>query len=111
MALAVSVVYGLAVEYGGGSFAELAVLVVPPPTLLAFLTVSVLPRASARLGLIAALTTALLMAGGGLTADALGKDANEDRLLRGSRNFTCNGPRAEMRVPAEVDRTDRKSVV
>ena len=41
--LALSVVYGLAVAYGGGSFASLGVLVVAPPVLLAALTVFAFP--------------------------------------------------------------------
>ena len=105
MALGVSVVHGLAVEYGGGSFAELGLLVVGLPVLLASLTVAVLPRAHRRAGLAAALGTAVVMVAGGLTADVLGAGANEDRLLQGSRDFACNGPRADVRVPAEVDRT------
>ena len=108
MAAAVSVVYGLAVEYGSGSFAELVLLVVGLPVLLVLLTAAVLPRVSGRSVVAVVLGTAAVMVAGGLTAEALGVDENEQRLLDGSRAFTCNGRHAEVSVPAEVDRTWRE---
>jgi hypothetical protein len=106
--LALSVVHGFAVEYGGGSFASLGLLVVAPPVLLASLAVLALPRTSTRVRVAVVLGTVVAMVAGGLAADALGSDANRDRLLRESRDFSCNGPNAEVRVPAEVDRTWRE---
>ena len=107
-ALSVAAVYGLAVEYGGGSFTELGLLVVVVPVLLALLTVAVLPRAPGRAAVAVAVGTAVVMVAGGLTADALGTDENKDRLLQGSRDFICNGSRVEVRVPGTVDRTWRE---
>jgi hypothetical protein len=106
--LALAVVYGFAVEYGGGSLASLAVLVVAPPVLLAALAVLALPRASAATRVTVVMATAVVVVAGGLVADALGSDANRDRLLQESRDFSCNGPNAEIRVPAVVDRTWRE---
>lgn len=107
MVCAVAVVHGLTVEYGGGAFAELGALVVGVPVLLALLTVAVLPGASGHSAVAVALGTAAVMVAGGLTADAVGADANAERLLEGSRDVTCNARHAEVRVPAEVDRTWR----
>jgi len=108
MVLALSAVYGLTAEYGEGSMAELGVLAVGVPVLLALLTVSAQPRARPRLRLAVVLGTLVVMTSGGLVAEALGADAQEDRLLEGSRDFACSGPGAELAVPAEVDRTWRE---
>lgn len=106
--LGVAVVHGLAVEYGGGSFADLGLLVVAPPVLLAALTVAALPGTSARTVAAVALGTGVVVLAAGLAADALGEDANEDRVLERSRTFTCTGSGAGVPVPAEVDRTWRE---
>ncbi len=102
---ALSVVYGLAAEYGGGSFASFAFWVVAPPVLLAALAVLTFPRASARSRVAVVLGTAVVMVAGGLAAAAVGDDVKRDRLAQGSRGFACNGPNALMPVEAEVDRT------
>jgi len=98
-------VYGLAVEYGGGSFADLAFLVVPFPLLAALVAVVVWPRVSTRTQVAVVLGTAVVMVGGGLAADALGRDGHRDRLVEESRTFSCNGPHAEITVPAAIDET------
>ncbi len=103
--LALSSVYGLAAEYGGGSFADLAFLVVPIPVLAAALAVVVWPRVPRAARVVVVLGTAAVMVGGGLSADALGEDAHHERLVEESRTFTCNGPNSEVTVPATVERT------
>ena len=104
-ALGLAMVYGFAVEYRGGSFADLAFLVVPLPVLAAAVAVAVWPRVSTRVQLAVVLGGLVVMVGGGFAAEALGEDENHDRLLESSRTFSCNGPNAEVRLPAEVDRT------
>ena len=106
-ALGLASVYGFAVEYGGGSFADLAFLVVPIPVLVAALAVVVWPRVPTRTQVAVVLGALVVMVGGGLAADALGRDEHDERLVEGSRTFTCNGPNAEVQVPAEVDETWR----
>jgi hypothetical protein len=103
--LGLATVYGFAVEYGGGSFADLAFLVVPIPVLVGAIAVVVWPgvRTSTQVGVV--LGSVVVMVVGGLAADALGKDESRDRLVETSRTFTCNGPNAELRLPAEVDQT------
>ena len=103
--LGLSMVYGFAVEYGGGSFADLGFLVVPIPVLVAAIAVVLWPRATTPTQVAVVLGALVVMVGGGLAADALGRDENHDRLVEGSRTFTCNGPNAEVRLPAAVDRT------
>jgi len=107
-ALALSVVHGLAAEYGGGSFASMAVFVVVPPVLLTGLAVLALPRAPARLRCGVVLGTVVAVVLGGVVADALGGQSHRDRLVQGSRDFSCNGPNAETGVAAEVDRVWRE---
>jgi len=106
-ALGLASVYGFAVEYGGGSFADLAFLVVPIPVLVAALAVVVWPRVPTGTQIAVVLGAVVIMVGGGLTADTWGQDENRDRLVEGSRTFSCNGPNAEVQVPAEVDETWR----
>ena len=108
MVLGLSIVYGFAVEYGGGSFADLAFLVVPVPVLVTAVAVVAWPRVPNRTQLAVVLGSAVLMVGGGLAADALGQDESRDRLVESSRTFGCNGPNAEVRLPAAVDRTWRE---
>ena len=103
--LGLATVYGLAVEYGGGSFADLAFIVVPIPVLVAAVAVVLWPRVPTRLQLAVVLGVAALMVGGGLAADALGQHENGVRLVEESRTFGCNGPNSEVRVPAAVERT------
>jgi hypothetical protein len=101
-------VYGLAVEYSGGSygsFADLAFLVVPIPVLAAVTTVVAWPRVSTRTQLGVVLGVAGVMVAGGLAADALGQRENRERLLEGSEHFTCNGPNSEITLPAVIDET------
>lgn len=101
-------VYGLAAEYGRGAFADLNMWVVAPPILLATLAVCSFPRAPARWRVAVVLATGVVMVAGGVAADAAGGNAKHDRLVAGSRGFSCNGPNALVRVPAEVNRTWRK---
>ncbi len=109
VALALSLTYGLAAEYGGGSFASFAFWVlVAPPVLVATLAVSTLPRGSRRLRVAVVLATAVVAVGGGLAANAAGDEAKQDRVVQASRDFSCNGPNALMPVPAKVDRTWRE---
>ena len=101
--LGLSMVYGFAVEYSGGSFGsftDLAFLVVPIPVLAAGLTVVVWPRVPE-----AVLGVAVVMVVGGLAADALGQRENRERLVAESENFTCNGPNSEITLPAVIDET------
>ncbi len=90
--LALSVVYGLAAEYGGGSFASFAFWVVAPPVLLAALAVFAVPRASSRSRVAVVLGTAVVMVAGGLAANAVGSDAKRDRLLQGAASSAATGP-------------------
>ena len=106
--LGLSMVYGFAVEYSGGSFGsftDLAFLVVPIPVLAAGLTVVVWPRVPTRTQLVAVLGVAVVMVAGGLAADALGQRENRERLVAESENFTCNGPNSEITLPAVIDET------
>ena len=38
-------------------------------------------------------------------SDALGQAESRDRLVEGSEHFTCNGPNAEITLPAVIDET------
>ena len=106
--LGLSAVYGFAVEYGGGSFADLAFLVVPIPVLVAAVAVVVWPRVRRSTRLAVVLGSIVVMVGGGLAADAMGQEENRDRLVENSRTFGCNGPNAEVLLPAAVDETWRE---
>ena len=103
--LGLSMVYGYAVEYGGGSFADLAFLVVPIPVLVAAIAVVVWPRVPTTTRVAVVVGSVVVMVGGGLVADALGRAESRDRLVESSRTFGCNGPNAEVRLPAAVDET------
>ena len=106
--LGLATVYGFAEEYGAGSFADLAFLVVPIPVLVAAVSVAVWPRSRTRTQLVVVVGAVAVMVGGGLVADALGQEANHERLLEESRTFACNGPNAEITLPAAVDETWRE---
>ena len=98
-------VYGFAVDYGGGSFADLAFLVVPIPVLAAVVAVVVWPAVPTRTQVAVVVGVAVVMVAGGVAADALGRAENHDRLVEGSEHFACNGHNSEVTVPAAVDRT------
>ena len=108
--LGLSAVYGLAVEYSGGSFsvfADLAFLVVPIPVLAAVVAVVVWPGMPTRTQVAVVLGVAVIMVAGGLLADELGQRENRHRLVEGSEHFTCNGPNSEITLPAVIDETWR----
>jgi hypothetical protein len=106
--LALATVYGFAEEYGGGSFADLAFLVVPIPVLAVGVTVTAWPRLRTRTQLVAVAGAVAVMVGGGLAADALGQVAHRERLVEESRTFACNGPNSEITLPAAIDETWRE---
>ena len=101
----IAVVYGLTLEYGGGALGELGLVVVLVPTVLAALAVAAWPAAARRWQVGVPLAVAVTVVLAGLAAQALGEQANRDRLLEESRSFGCNGPNAELLVHPRVERT------
>ena len=106
--LGLAMVYGFAVEYGGGSFRDLAFLVVPIPLLAALVAVVSWPGVPARRQAAVLAGAAVAMVGGCLAADALGAAESDERALEASRTFSCNGRHSEVLVPAVVDETWRE---
>ena len=106
--LGLAVVYGFAVEYGGGSFRDLAFLVVPIPLLAVLAAVAAWPGLATRRQVAVLAGAAVVMVGGCLAADALGAAESDDRALEASRTFACNGRHSEVLVPAVVDETWRE---
>ncbi len=103
--LGLASVYGFAAEYGGGSFGQLAFLVVPIPLLAVLVCVVAWPRLRTAVRVSVVGVAAAVLVGGGLVADALGSGDHDGRILEESETFACNGPNSEVAVPAVVDRT------
>lgn len=95
-------IYGLAVEYGGGSLLGLV------PGLAGVTGLSVggavaLWGSGTRWSLGVGIAVFAVVVGAGVGADRWGERTRDQNRLEESRSFTCNGPNAEIAVDPRVD--------
>jgi hypothetical protein len=98
-ALLVSMQYGLVAEYGGSGTTILALAVIPIGVAL----LSALMAGGGRSSKVGVLAFTVLVAIAMVAAIPLGTRAHDRQTLEDDRNFTCNGPNAEIVVDERVD--------